>query len=70
MSEVPAELRVSNKKGKLMETKGYEVRVINNDKTEQTYLYAPHPGRWTAINEYYGDLVQEGKIYTCFIKMV
>ena len=53
-----------------METKGYEVRVINNDKTEDTYIYAPHPGRWAQLNEFYGQAVQDGKIYTCFIKMV
>jgi hypothetical protein len=53
-----------------METKGYEVRVINNDKSEDTYIYAPHPGRWARLNEFYGELVQSGKIYTCFIKMV
>lgn len=53
-----------------METKGYEVRVINNDKTEDTYIYAPDPGRWGQLNEFYGKAVQEGKIFTCFIKMV
>jgi len=53
-----------------METKGYEVRVINNDKSEDIYVYAPHPGRWRRLNEFYGELVQSGKIYTCFIKMV
>ena len=70
MSAVPGRVRVSNKKGKLMETKGYEVRVINNDMSENIYVYAPHPGRWAQVNEFYGDLIQQGKIYTCFIKMV
>jgi hypothetical protein len=53
-----------------METKGYEVRVINNDKSEDIYIYAPDPGRWGKLNEFYGQAVQEGKIFTCFIQMV
>ena len=53
-----------------METKGIEVRVIGNDKSDVTYLFAPHPGRWREINEYYGKLIQDGEIYTAFIKMV
>ena len=53
-----------------MEIKGYEVRVIKNDKSEQTHLFAPEAGRWRELNEFYGELIQSGQIYTCFIKMV
>jgi len=71
MSAVSDKLKISNKERQTkMETKGYEVRVINNDKTEDTYIYAPDPGRWGQLNDFYGQAVQDGKIYTCFIKMV
>lgn len=71
MSAVSDKLKISNKERQTkMETKGYKVRVINNDKTETVYVYAPHPGRWAYLNEFYGKAVQEGKIFTCFIEMV
>lgn len=52
-----------------MDNKGIQVRVIGFDGKETTYSFAPHPGRWTQLNEYYGELVQQGIIKTAFMTL-
>ena len=52
-----------------MENKGISARVIGFDGSDITYHYAPHPGRWAEINEFYGKLIQQGIIKTAFIKL-
>jgi hypothetical protein len=48
-------------------TKRVKVRVIHLDKTEEIEYYPI--GAWTIINDAYGDMIQEGVIYTAFIEM-
>jgi len=61
----------SDNKGVSLENTGIEVRVINHDKTEVTYLYdGTVRGTWKKVNEYYGELVKDGTIRTCFVKMI
>lgn len=52
-----------------MENKGIEAKVIELDGTETVYHYAPHPGRWGQLNEFYGKLVQQGIIKTVFMSL-
>ena len=58
-----------SKKGLEMENKGIEAKVIELDGTETVYHYAPHPGRWGQLNEFYGKLVQQGIIKTVFMSL-
>lgn len=48
-------------------TKRVKVRVIHLDKTEEIKYYPI--GAWTMTNDFYGDLIQDGVIYTAFIEM-
>ena len=52
-----------------MENKGISARVIGLDGSDITYHYAPHPGRWGELNEFYGNLVQQGIIKTVFMSL-
>ena len=53
-----------------MENKGIKARVIGFDGSDITYWFAPHPGRWAQVNDYYGMLIQAGVIKTAFIELV
>jgi hypothetical protein len=48
-------------------TKRVKVRVINLDMTEEIKYYPI--GAWALTNDFYGDLVQDGIIYTCFVEI-
>ena len=47
-----------------------KARVIGLDNSDVTYWFEHEEGRWSAINEYYGKLIQDGVIKTAFIELV
>jgi hypothetical protein len=48
-------------------TKRVKVRIIHLDMSEEIKYYPS--GSWTLTNNFYGDLIQDGVIYTAFIEM-
>ena len=68
MSVVSVYTKTINERIPQMEN-GISARVIGLDGSDITYHFAPHPGRWAEINEYYGKLIQDGIIKTAFISL-
>jgi len=52
-----------------MDNKGIEAKVVSHDGSVRVYHFAPAPGRWAMVNDYYGMLIQSGVIKTAFIKL-